>query len=148
MVGPHMRAGSPVIRSIIVRTFLASSRRCGSGTRSMKSSTLTSVALVLSSAIGLPFLTGSAPPIGPAHRLTAVQRRDRRDQRVAVATIADALREIMRRILEGRAGAVGGYEPESHRTLPARAGQIDGDAVVAGLEPQIFELAKRLAAAG
>ena len=55
MLGPHIRAGSPDTRSSIARTFFASSRRCGSGTASKKSSTLTSVGLVLVSAMSAPF---------------------------------------------------------------------------------------------
>src|SRR4051794_23043770 len=128
MVGPHIRAGSPVTRSNIVRTVFASSRRWGLSIAPMKSSTETSVAFVLISAMAPPLMAA----IGPAHRVGAVQRRDRRDHHIAGPHIADTLREIMRRVVERGAGRVMGGHPEGNRRPTARLGKIGGDAVLAG----------------
>src|SRR5205085_6741225 len=121
IVGPHIFAGSPVNRSNIARTFFASSRRCGMGRASMKSSTETSVALVLISAICRPPLVAA---VDPAHRMGSVQRRDRGNHRVAAATIDDSLGEVVLRIVEGGAGRVMRGQPKDDRWLPARLGEI------------------------
>src|SRR4029453_1686865 len=145
MVGPHIRAGLPDTRSIMARTFFASSRRCGSGTASIKSSTLTSVGFVFRSAIPCPFRDPLPALVGPADRVAAIPRRDRRDQAVAVATIQDSLREIMRHVLESGAGAVRCGQPEPDGRTAARARPIDRNAVGAGLETDILIFPQALA---
>src|SRR4051812_26585818 len=113
MLGPHIAAGSPEARSISARNAPASVRRCGSGIASRKASTDAVVALVLFSAIGPAFLPAA---IGPARRVRIIDRRDRRDEGIAVATIADPLRIIMARIVEGRAGGPRLAQPEADRS--------------------------------
>src|SRR5258706_7274690 len=116
MLGPHIAAGSPETRSISARSVLPSARRWGSGTASRKSSTDAAVALVLFSAIRSPLVA-----IGPARRVRIVDRRDRRDEGIAVATIADTLRMFMAGIVERGARRPSPGQPE-WRACQATAG--------------------------
>src|SRR3546814_3189743 len=88
----------------------------------------------------------SAPPIGPASRPRPVDRRDRRGQRVAGAGIFDALRIIMRRILEPRTRYIMPDQPERDRRAAPRHRDLGKRAIVARRDPDELIFPQHLAA--